>query len=154
VDVGYFFRWWFYGDQWWWLFVEGVREWFVEDVWSGLVWHSSGFLEAKLSSVMVTEGCCVVPMCVISFRRLHVWQNLLHSRLVLIPRTPGLFVVIRIVVGVVVRASGPSASDLACLVADPPRSLYLRGFFGLGYGVRLVCGRELFKGGDLCCLGE
>jgi hypothetical protein len=50
----------------------------------------------------------------------------------------------------VVRTGGRGALDFTCVVADPPRSLCVRYcivvVFGLGFGVGMVGGRELYKG--------
>jgi len=69
---------------------------------------------------VVWMGWCVVPIFVIYFWRLQVWRHLLLSWLILFQRTPESFVVIRIVVVEVLRASGCGVSDFACLVADAP----------------------------------
>jgi hypothetical protein len=79
-------------------------------------------------SAVVTEVWCrggaVWPICVIRFQRLQVWRHLIHLRLTLLQRTPGSFIVVRIVAVVVVRAGGRGVSDFACFGGrHPSRSL-------------------------------
>jgi len=69
---------------------------------------------------VVWRECCMVSIYVIRFRRLQVWRHLSHSWLIFLQRTPGSFVVVRVMVVVVVRVGGRGASDFACLVAYPP----------------------------------
>jgi len=88
---------------------------------------------------------------VIRLRRLQVWRYLFHSRLILLQRTPGSFVVVRIVVVVVVRVDGRGASDFACLVDAclSTGAIYRGGWFCLGEeaGVLWVV---ILLGGCLC----
>ena len=60
---------------------------------------------------VVWRGRCVVMKCLIFFRRLQVWRHLFYSRLILIQRTFGSFVVVRIMVVVFVYVGGRGASD-------------------------------------------
>lgn len=76
-----------------------------------------------------------------------------HLRLILLQRTSGSFVVVRIVVVVVFRDGGRLALDLACFGGrPPPGSLDVcwmtgRGFFRTRFFVsERFCGHELIKG--------
>jgi len=104
----------------------------------------------------VWRGRCVVPVCVIRFRWLQMWWHPFHSRLILLRRTSGSFVVVRIVVVVVVHVGSCGASDFACLVADPPRGHCVFCYFFYFKVVFSLCGGGGFRLRGLwwLCVGD
>jgi len=116
-------------------------------------------------SVEVTDVWCVAQICVVWFRRRQVWRHLFHLWLNLLQRTPRSFVVIRIVVFVVSRASGRLDSDFAWFGGRPPRGSLLVCFyywldgwswlFGTRFGCRNgFAGRSYLRGWLVVCWGD